>query len=99
MTRAEYVLLAMRLPKASSDGEKDGTASEEPRTNGSTPKPDSAIEPKPAAKVGVLWTSKGNSETPPVEGRLSKPARYAEQEAEARYQRLINQVSAKDNEA
>ncbi|KAK2676294.1 hypothetical protein RAB80_008480 [Fusarium oxysporum f. sp. vasinfectum] len=99
MTRAEYVLLAMRLPKASSDGEKDGTASEEPRTNGSTPKPDSAIEPKPTAKVGVLWTSKGNSETPPVEGRLSKPARYAEQEAEARYQRLINQVSAKDNEA
>lgn len=99
MTRAEYVLLAMRLPKASSDGEKDGTASEEPRTNGSTPKPDSVIEPKPAAKVGVLWTSKGNSETPPVEGRLSKPARYAEQEAEARYQRLINQVSAKDNEA
>lgn len=99
MTRAEYVLLAMRLPKASSDGEKDGTASEEPRTNGSTPKPDSVIEPKPAAKVGVLWTSKDNSEAPPVEGRLSKPARYAEQEAEAKYQRLINQVSAKDNEA
>ncbi|KLP02762.1 Uncharacterized protein Y057_4754 [Fusarium fujikuroi] len=99
MTRAEYVLLAMRLPKASSDGEKDGTASEEPRTNGSTPKPDSVIEPKPAAKVGVLWTSKDNSETPPVEGRLSKPARYAEQEAEAKYQRLINQVSAKDKEA
>jgi hypothetical protein len=99
MTRAEYVLLAMRLPKASPDGEKDGTASEEPRTNGSTPKPDSAIEPKPAAKVGVLWTSKGNSETPPVERRVSKPARDAEQEAEARYQRLINQVSAKDTEA
>ncbi|OBS19647.1 hypothetical protein FPOA_11372 [Fusarium poae] len=96
MTRAEYVLLAMRLPKASLDGEKDGTASEEPRTNASTPKPDVALESKSAPKPGVLWTSKGNSETPPVEGRLSKQARDAEQEAEAKYQRLINQVSAKD---
>lgn len=96
MTRAEYVLLAMRLPKNSPDGEKDGTASEEPRTNGSTPKPDAATETKTAPKPGVLWTSKGNSGTPPVEGRLSKPARDAEQEAEAKYQRLINQVSAKD---
>jgi hypothetical protein len=90
------VLLAMRLPKASLDGEKDGTASEEPRTNASTPKPDVALESKSAPKPGVLWTSKGNSETPPVEGRLSKQARDAEQEAEAKYQRLINQVSAKD---
>ncbi|GKU15226.1 unnamed protein product [Fusarium langsethiae] len=99
MTRAEYVLLAMRLPKTSPDGEKDGTASEEPRTNGSTPKSDTAIESKTAPKPGVLWTSKGNSETPPVEGRLSKHARNAEQEAEAKYQRLINQVSAKDTGA
>ncbi|RGP79591.1 hypothetical protein FLONG3_2339 [Fusarium longipes] len=99
MTRAEYVLLAMRLPKISPDGEKDGTASEEPRTNGSTPKPDAATESKAAPKPGVLWTSKANSETPPVEGRLSKPARDAEQEAEAKYQRLINQVSAKDTGA
>ncbi|KAM0218356.1 hypothetical protein ACHAPA_002442 [Fusarium lateritium] len=98
MTRAEYVLLAMRLPKTSPDVDKDGTASEEPRTNVSTPKPDVA-EPKPAPKVGVLWTTKGNSETPPIEGRMSKPARDAEQEAEAKYQRLINQVSAKDTEA
>ncbi|KAI1065632.1 hypothetical protein LB507_000831 [Fusarium sp. FIESC RH6] len=99
MTRAEYVLLAMRLPKTSPDGEKDGTASEEPRTNGSTPKPDAATEAKAVPKPGVLWISKGNSETPSVEGRLSKPARDAEQEAEARYQRLINQVSAKDTGA
>ncbi|KAM0362339.1 hypothetical protein ACHAP4_001077 [Fusarium culmorum] len=99
MTRAEYVLLAMRLPKASPDGEKDGTALEEPSTNGSTPKPDTAIESKAAPKPGVLWTSKGSSETPPVEGRFSKPARDAEQEAEAKYQRLINQVSAKDTGA
>ncbi|KAK6706162.1 hypothetical protein SNK05_010034 [Fusarium graminearum] len=99
MTRAEYVLLAMRLPKTSPDGEKDGTASEEPRTNGSTPKPDTAIESKAAPKPGVLWTSKGSSETPPVEGRFSKPARDAEQEAEAKYQRLISQVSAKDTGA
>ncbi|KAF5023058.1 hypothetical protein F66182_4870 [Fusarium sp. NRRL 66182] len=97
MTRAEYVLLAMRLPKANMDGEKDGTASDEPRTSNSTPKPDSGTETKPAIKSGVLWTTKGNSETPPVEGRL-KSVRDAEQEAEAKYQRLINQVSAKDME-
>lgn len=97
MTRAEYVLLAMRLPRADRDGEKDGTISDEPRTNGSTPKPDPAREPKAVPKPGVLWTSKGKSETPPGEGP-SKPLRDAEQEAQAKYQRLINSVSAKDTD-
>ncbi|RSL60940.1 hypothetical protein CEP53_005286 [Fusarium sp. AF-6] len=95
MTRAEYVLLAMRLPRADKDGEKDGTISDETRTNGSTPKPDSVREAKPVPKPGVLWASKGKSETPPGEGP-SKPLRDAEQEAQAKYQRLINSVSAKD---
>ncbi|KAL2675496.1 hypothetical protein Neosp_011682 [[Neocosmospora] mangrovei] len=97
MTRAEYVLLAMRLPRADKDGEKDGTISDEPRTNGSTPKPDPAREPKPVSRPGVLWTSKGKSETPPGEGP-SKPLRDAEQEAQAKYQRLINSVSAKNTD-
>ncbi|RTE79128.1 hypothetical protein BHE90_006372 [Fusarium euwallaceae] len=97
MTRAEYVLLAMRLPRADKDGEKDGTISDETRTNGSTPKPDSAREAKPVPKPGVLWSSKGKSETPPGEGP-SKPLRDAEQEAQAKYQRLINSVSAKDTD-
>ncbi|KAM5384516.1 hypothetical protein ACJZ2D_001552 [Fusarium nematophilum] len=99
MTRAEYVLLAMRLPRATKDGEKDGTGSDEPKTNDSTPKPESAPEQKATPKHGVLWTSKGKSETPPVDGRPSKPARDAEQEAQAKYKRLINSVSAKDTEA
>ncbi|KAJ4329231.1 hypothetical protein N0V84_000357 [Fusarium piperis] len=97
MTRAEYVLLAMRLPRVDKDGEKDGAISDEPKTNGSTPKPDPAREPKPVSKPGVLWTSKGKSETPPGEGP-SKPLRDAEQEAQAKYQRLINSVSAKDTD-
>ncbi|KAH7273353.1 hypothetical protein B0J15DRAFT_98221 [Fusarium solani] len=97
MTRAEYVLLAMRLPRADRDGEKDGTISDEPRTNGSTPEPDPAREPKAVSRPGVLWTSKGKSETPPGEGP-SKPLRDAEQEAQAKYQRLINSVSAKDTD-
>ncbi|KAM0441185.1 hypothetical protein ACHAPT_000491 [Fusarium lateritium] len=98
MTRAEYVLLAMRLPRAGKDGEKDGTISDEPRTNGSTPKPDPAPEQKPASKPGVLWTSKGKSETPPGEGQSAKLARDAEQEAQAKYRRLINSVSAKNTD-
>ncbi|KAF4974328.1 hypothetical protein FZEAL_8757 [Fusarium zealandicum] len=99
MTRAEYVLLAMRLPRFTKEGDKDGIGSEEPKTNGSTPKPDLLPEQKLVSKPGVLWTSKGNSETPPTEGHRSKPARNAEQETQARYQRLINSVSAKKTES
>ncbi|KAF4463644.1 hypothetical protein FALBO_9538 [Fusarium albosuccineum] len=99
MTRAEYVLLAMRLPRAIKDGEKDGTGSDEPKTNGSTPKPDSALEQKVVSKPGVLWTSKGKSETPPVERLNPKAVRDAEQETQAKYQRLINSVAAKDTDA
>ncbi|KAH7001315.1 hypothetical protein EDB80DRAFT_779173 [Ilyonectria destructans] len=100
MTRAEYVLLAMRLPRAIKDGDKDGLGSEEPKTNGSTPKPDEPAQgQKLVPKSSVLWATKGKSETPPIEGHSLRPSRDQEQETQARYQRLINSVAAKDREA
>lgn len=97
MTRAEYVLLAMRLPRASKDDEKEGTSSDEPKTNGSTPKPDeTAPRQKATPRPSVLWNTKGKSETPPLSGQSFRPPRDPEQEKESRYQRLINSVAAKD---
>ncbi|KAF7549169.1 hypothetical protein G7Z17_g6577 [Cylindrodendrum hubeiense] len=99
MTRAEYVLLAMRLPRAIKDGDKDGLGSEEPKMNGSTPKPDElAQSQKVGPKSSVLWATKGKSETP-IEGHSLRPTRDPEQESQSRYQRLINSVTAKDREA
>ncbi|KAK7431191.1 hypothetical protein QQZ08_002231 [Neonectria magnoliae] len=96
MTRAEYVLLAMRLPRASKDGEME----EEPKTNGSTPKPEDTV---PGQKSGmnssVLWTTKGKSATPPIDGHSLRPMRDPEQEIQSRYQRLVKSVAAKDREA
>ncbi|KAH8173775.1 hypothetical protein LIA77_05194 [Sarocladium implicatum] len=98
MTRAEYVLLAMRLPRRSAeedkaDGETDGS-----KTKTSTPLPEPSIEANPApAKPAVLWmasaATKSASASPaqrPV--RLPDP----EEETELRYQRLIQSVTAKD---
>lgn len=97
MTRAEYVLLAMRLPRHSKDDDKDGASPDEPKTNGSTPKPDeSAPRQKSTPKPSVLWNTKGKSETPPSSEQPLRPSRDAEQEKEARYSRLINSVAAKE---
>lgn len=97
MTRAEYVLLAMRLPKVSAEGDEDGASLpvNESKTNGSTPRLESALEANAALKPGVTWVTKGKTGTPPVDGHV-KVVRDAEQEAHTRYLRLINAASAKD---
>ena len=101
MTRAEYVLLAMRLPRAGEDAEKDGVASnEEPKTNGSTPQPDAETGPAPLpSKPAVLWTS--GAPTLAKGSDLHRPlnARDIEDESQLQYQRLINSVAAKDQQA
>ncbi|CAM1504684.1 Fc.00g022750.m01.CDS01 [Cosmosporella sp. VM-42] len=99
MTRAEYVLLAMRLPRVSKEGEKENGALDEPQPNGSTPKPDTVHEQSVAPKPGVLWGPQAKPATPPIEGRLSRPLQDAEQETQARYQKLINSITAKDPDA
>ncbi|KAH7155741.1 hypothetical protein B0J13DRAFT_496928 [Dactylonectria estremocensis] len=96
MTRAEYVLLAMRLPRAIDDGE-NALGSEDPKTNGSTTKPDEPAQAQRLApKPSVLWGSKGKSQTPPIDGHSLRPTRDPQQESQSRYQRLINSVAAKD---
>lgn len=99
MTRAEYILLAMRLPRVTEDGEKDGTANhaiEDSKTNGSTPQPDSEMEPVSASnKPSVLWTTNTSSALAKNVRRHSK-AQEAEDQDQAQYQRLINSVAAKE---
>ncbi|KPM45886.1 hypothetical protein AK830_g644 [Neonectria ditissima] len=99
MTRAEYVLLAMRLPRATKDSEKEDS-SDEPKTNGLTPKLDETVPGQnPGLKPSVLWTTKGQSATPPIDGHSLRPVRDPEQEIQSRYQRLVKSVAAKDREA
>lgn len=100
MTRAEYILLAMRLPRVTEDGDKDGSGGhgmDEPKTNGSTPQPDSEIEPASSShKPSVLWTTNASN--------LSKGSheqanlRDADDQDQIQYQRLIKSVAAKDQQ-
>ncbi|KAI0377589.1 hypothetical protein F5Y04DRAFT_173286 [Hypomontagnella monticulosa] len=77
MTRAEYVLLAMRLPR--SDKEDQG----EEGTN--MPKVDPTSQPH---QPGVLWTSKASSTATPPQKMIPKPPSDDEQ-----YQSFISTVS------
>lgn len=95
MTRAEYVLLAMRLPRSV----QDGGVLDEPKTNDSTPRPEAAPEQNPAPKPAVLWGPQSKSTVSPADGRPIRPARDPEEASQAKYQKLINSVAAKDLEA
>lgn len=97
MTRAEYVLLAMRLPRRSPEEDKD-TSGDGPKTKPSTPLPQPSIEPAAApSRPAVLWktatATKSETASPAQRPlRMSDP----EEETELRYQRLIQAVTAKD---
>ncbi|PTB68781.1 hypothetical protein BBK36DRAFT_1191931 [Trichoderma citrinoviride] len=91
MTRAEYVLLAMHLPRASKEEKANGVL-EEPKTNGSTPKVETDSEQTVEVKPSVLWTKSTNS-TKQLE--FLKPP-DPEEENEAKYKRLIQSVTAKE---
>ncbi|KAK5992500.1 hypothetical protein PT974_05910 [Cladobotryum mycophilum] len=93
MTRAEYVLLAMRLPRVSRDGDKEDGVLEEPKTNSLTPQVDSEVEQNSDAKPSVLWTTSATNSSK----RLDSIKRHnPERESEIKYQRLIQSVAAKD---
>ncbi|UKZ48791.1 hypothetical protein TrVGV298_003023 [Trichoderma virens] len=91
MTRAEYVLLAMHLPRVPRD-EKTNGVPDEPKTNGSTPKVEAESDHTVEVKPSVLWTKTAN---PSKQFDLFKP-HDAEEENEAKYKRLIQSVTAKD---
>ncbi|KEY68368.1 hypothetical protein S7711_01146 [Stachybotrys chartarum IBT 7711] len=94
MTRAEYVLLAMRLPRVHKEGDNDG-ANEEPKAEGRSSK-EIGTEPNGVvSKPPVLWTTKAGrtSDSPqPLK------ARSAEDEGEIRYRKLIKSVTVHDGE-
>jgi hypothetical protein len=96
MTRAEYVLLAMQLPRPSKDGELDG-GDDQVKTRNSTPKADGDAEQTTASnKPSVLW---GNSTAVPTSRRARLAAASdAEDEEEMRYHKLIKSVTSRDKE-
>jgi hypothetical protein len=92
MTRAEYVLLAMHLPRVSRD-EKANGVSDEPKSNGPTLKIETDSDQIAEVKPSVLWTKAAN---PTKQLDFFKP-HDPEEENEARYKRLIQSVTAKDS--
>ncbi|RDA93273.1 hypothetical protein CP533_6477 [Ophiocordyceps camponoti-saundersi (nom. inval.)] len=89
MTRAEYVLLAMRLPRADVDDHSIFTAADEP-------KPDPELDRSQSTKPCVLWATAATKR--PLE--LSEPIKFrdAEQETQLRYERLIRSIAERDPE-
>ncbi|KAL7939712.1 hypothetical protein V8C35DRAFT_287426 [Trichoderma chlorosporum] len=91
MTRAEYVLLAMHLPRVLKDDKANGVP-DEPKTNGSTPKVEADSDHTVEVKPSVLWTKTASSTK---QFDLFKH-QDAEEENEEKYMRLIQSVTAKD---
>ena len=103
MTRSEFLLLAMRLPRLSSaekdkDEDKEVIATKEIKANVSTPKsstPDSSAVAKPT----VLWDPVANTMSRTLDTTHSLKLRRAEEDDQAQYQRLIQSVTATATEA
>lgn len=89
MTRAEYVLLAMRLPRPEK-GDKDGSAEKDATTaaNGTTAPEIIGQVPR---RDGPLWTTKASSGTSAA-AMLSRPEKRSYGEDEE-YQKLIASVT------
>ncbi|KAL6859931.1 hypothetical protein ACO1O0_003955 [Amphichorda felina] len=103
MTRAEYILLAMRLPRApKEEGDvQGGRGNDQSKTARSTPQTEKAErdkEPPAAPKPPVLWTTNA---APPKATDISRAlkTREAEEETQAQYLRLINSVAARESPA
>ncbi|KAL7787855.1 hypothetical protein V8C37DRAFT_259364 [Trichoderma ceciliae] len=92
MTRAEYVLLAMHLPRVFKD-EKANGVSDELKTNGSTPKVETDSDQIAAVNSSVLWTKTAN----PTKQLDFFKSQDPEEENEAKYKRLIQSVTARDS--
>ncbi|KAG6035566.1 hypothetical protein E4U40_002122 [Claviceps sp. LM458 group G5] len=97
MTRAEYVLLAMRLPRGDVDSE-EGVSIDESKASSPTPNSEPDTDPNSTLKPGVLWTTNRNTDSnnkaanPPPSVKLRDP----EQDAQSKYERLIRSVAEKE---
>lgn len=90
MTRAEYVLLAMRLPRFPDVGEMD-ISLDEPKVKKSGSKDNKLVK---ASQPSVLWTTKLSKSSKAAE---SNDMPCPEDENEAQYRRLIESVADKDS--
>ncbi|TPX15322.1 uncharacterized protein E0L32_004599 [Thyridium curvatum] len=91
MTRAEYILLAMRLPRKDKDEKESSTEKE---VNGAANKEAEGLQtvPHPEPMQGVLWTAKVSAtSTPPL--RSVKKQLLSEEE---QYQNFITSVQRKE---
>ncbi|KAK8928140.1 hypothetical protein VCV18_004633 [Metarhizium anisopliae] len=94
MTRAEYVLLAMRLPRADFDPQEVVPKVEDSKASSPTPKSEPETDNNTTPKPGVLWTT-GSSNKATVSA-LPVKLQDPEQEAQSKYERLIRSVAEKE---
>ncbi|KAK2590832.1 hypothetical protein QQS21_011469 [Conoideocrella luteorostrata] len=94
MTRAEYVLLAMRLPRADFDPEESVPAVEDSKASSPSPKSEPETDQTSTPKPGVLWSTGPSTKTP--DPSLSVKLQDPEQEAQSKYERLIRSVAEKE---
>ncbi|EFY85179.1 hypothetical protein J3459_015785 [Metarhizium acridum] len=94
MTRAEYVLLAMRLPRADFDPEEVVPAAEDSKASSPTPKSEPETDNSTTPKPGVLWTTGSNNKA--TVAALPVKLQDPEQEAQSKYERLIRSVAEKE---
>lgn len=94
MTRAEYVLLAMRLPREDFDPEEAVPAVEDSKASSPTPKSEPETEQNVTPKPGVLWTTGSSSKS--TVASLPVKLQDPEQEAQSKYERLIRSVAEKE---
>ena len=91
MTRAEYVLLAMRLPREGHDPEQE--VPEDSKGSSPTPKSEPDSESLTPKKPGVLWTAGASK---PAESSVAIKFSDPEQEAQSKYERLIRAVTERE---
>ncbi|KAG5920486.1 hypothetical protein E4U42_006191 [Claviceps africana] len=105
MTRAEYVLLAMRLPRADFDPEEGTGAAEDSKTSSPTPKSEPETDQNSTPKPGVLWTTSRNNKNSnggskrnhkATNASLGVKIRDMEQDAQMEYGRFIRSVAEKE---
>lgn len=96
MTRAEYVLLAMQLPRHAQDPDEGMDRIETIESDGSTLKEDR--DRAEIVKPGVLWTVSAGSNRSSATPSRQIPRIEAEEESQQKYQRLIRSIEEKEYE-
>lgn len=99
MTRAEYVLLAMRLPREAAMADEGDGPTKDVKEADARARVECEPDPSPGMRPSVLWTT--GVPRPCHKRELLQPSNLvdAERETEAAYQRLISSVAARNVES